>query len=407
MRKSVDVAIIGGGIVGCALAYYLAKRIKGVVVIERRGVASEASGANYGMVWQQTRLPGLDLAMARRSLAMYEELTSEVFDIDIEYEKKGGMTVFFTPIQKKLMEQVVQGKRDIGIPIEVLDGRDARRLEPALSPEILGSTYCPDEAQLNPIPTTLAFARAARRHGAEILTDTAVHSIEVASGRVQGLTTNRGKIATSTVVNATGAWAAEVAKMIDLDVPIFPQRLQSMATCPMPPLVHRVLQGARMIHDEAEASPEKVLQVAVDLGSDTETLPQERLEDSIFPYIKPTKSDNIVLGTTTEFAGFDRRTHPDALALIGDATSSIVPALEHYTVIRSWANFVPFTMDSLPILGQVPAVRGFYMAAGHAHAFSHAPSTGEALAALIVDGQPTMSLEEASLSRFRSEKRTS
>jgi len=189
MRKSVDVAIIGGGIVGCALAYCLSKRIKGVVVIERRGVASEASGANYGMVWQQTRLPGLDLAMARRSLAMYEELTREVFDIDIEYEKKGGMTVFFTPLQKRLMDQVVQGKRDIGIPVEILDGSDARRLEPALSPEILG---------------------------------------------------------------------------------------------------------------------------------------------------------------------------------------------------------------------EVPAVKGFYMAAGHAHAFSHAPPTGEALAALIVDGQPTMSLEEASLRRFQS-----
>ena len=101
MKKSADVVIIGGGMIGCAIAYFLSRQLKNVVLLEGKGIATEASGANYGMIWVQTRQSGYDITAAKRSLELYPGLVSEVFDTDIEYEQKGGMTVFFTELERK------------------------------------------------------------------------------------------------------------------------------------------------------------------------------------------------------------------------------------------------------------------------------------------------------------------
>lgn len=405
MREMADVVIIGGGIIGCSLACSLARRMSGVVVLEREGVGSQASGANYGMVWQQTRLPGLDLNLARHSLRMYRELASEQFDIDMEYEERGGMTVFQTPEQKTVMELVVQQKQSQGIPVRLIDALEAHQLEPALSSEIIGSTYCAEEAQLNPILTTFAFARAARRCGANIRTETEVHGIRLEKGHVTGVLTNRGEIETRLVVNAAGSWGRQVAKMAGVDIPVFPQRLQSLVTEQLADrLINRVLQGGREVTAEDVESPEKVLSFAVELPPEAgeKSLPREPLENSIFPFLKPTLSGNIVVGTTSEFVGHDKGVLPRALHLMAKKAVQIVPVLEQANIIRTWANFVPFTFDSLPILGRVPEVEGFILACGHAHALSHAPPTAETLAHLIVDGEPSIPIEDASMMRFRS-----
>jgi sarcosine oxidase subunit beta len=404
VKEKANVVIVGGGIIGSSLAYSLARRISGILVVEKEGIGSQASGSNYGMVWLQTRLAGLDLMMARRSLEMYEELTSEVFDIDIEFEKKGGMTVFRTVEQKTVMERVVHEQQKLGILLRVVDALETHDLEPALAPEIIGATYCPEEAQLNPILTTLAFARAAQRHGAIFKTGTEVTGIRTEKGRVTGVLTSQGEIETPWVVNAAGAWARRVAQMAFLELPIFPQRLQSLVTEPLAQrLLHRVLQGGRMVSQEEIDHPEKALSFAIKLSPDADekSLPVEPLEDCIFPFLKPTRSGNMVIGTTSEFVGHDKGVLPKALSLMMQRAVEIVPQLKEVHVIRTWANFVPFTFDSLPVLGRVPELEGFLIAAGHAHAMSHAPATAEALAELIVNNQPPFPLEEASPLRFR------
>jgi len=401
MKKSADVVIIGGGIIGCAVAYYLSKQIKGVVLLERKGIASEASGANYGMVWQQTRQAGFNLAMAKRSLELYPKLICEVFDIDIEYERKGGMIVFFTEMQKEIAEKFVRSKRCLGIPVQLLNGTEAREIEPALSEKIIGSTYCPEEAQLNPLLTTLAFAKAAKKQGASIYTGIEVRSIKLYDESVESVITNRGEIKTRIVVNAAGAWASQIGEMVGLKVPIYPRRLQSMVTEQMPRLVNRIIQGARDVSSPKEA--EKIFQYSFDTTGGRPNInqkpPQENIEDTLIAYVKPTMSDNIVLGTSCEFVGYDRGTTYDALGLIAEIAREIIPQLKDIHIIRSWANFDPYTVDGLPIVGKTK-VKGFIMAAGHGTGVSHAPATGEALAALIVDGKSTTPLSKASLTRF-------
>ncbi len=404
MRQTANVVIIGGGIIGCSLALSLARRTSGVVLVEKEGIASQASGANYGMVWLQTRLPGFDFTFARTSLRMYEELISEEFDIDIEYEKLGGLTVLRTPEQNFVMGQVVKQRQSLGYPVRLIDSEELHQLEPALSPDLLGATYCPEDTQLNPNLLTLAFARAAKRHGADIQTQTEVTGISVERGRVTAIQTNRGEIATRVVVNATGSWGRQIAKMAGVDVPVFPQRLESMVTESIPDrLLHRVLQGSRKITAEEMEHPEKVLSFAVELpiGAGEESLPREPLEDSIFPFIKPTRAGNFVIGTSSEFVGHDKGVLPRTLHLFAQRAVEILPRLKDLHIIRAWGNFVPFTFDSNPILGEVPELEGFFLAVGHAHALSHAPPTAETLAELIVNGKPSIPIDEANILRFR------
>ena len=405
MRGSADVVIIGGGIMGCAIAYFLSKRIHNVVLLERRGIASEASGANYGMVWEQTRQLGYDLATARRSLELYPELVNEVFDIDIEYEKKGGMVIFFTEFERKVAEVVLHSKQKQGIPLQLLDTNETRELEPALSEEITGAFYCPEDSQLNPMLTTIAFARAAQREGAIIYTGTEVHSIKVNNQSVRSVVTNRGEIKTEVVVNAAGSWASQIGKMVGLKIPIYPYKLQSFVTEQIPHLFSRVIQGTHIAKDSTFEEALQGFSYTRDISAEQQNLGQEpsqqgTLADNSMMYFKPTASGNIVCGTTFEFAGYDRSTSYEGLSLIAAMAKKAIPALKNIQVIRSWANFNTWTADFIPIVGETE-VKGFIVESGHGTAMSHGPASCEALADFIVDGKPMPFGKQISIARFQ------
>jgi len=405
MKRSADVIIIGGGIIGCTAAYFLSKRIHNVVLLERKDIASEASGANYGMVWEQTRQPGYDLVMARRSLELYPGLVNEVFDIDIEYEKKGGMIIFFTEVERKVAQVVLLSRQKQGIPLQLLDRGEARELEPALSEETMGALYCPDDVQLNPMLTTMAFARAARKEGAEIYTETEVHSIKVNNQSVRSVVTNRGEIKTEVVVNAAGSWASQIGKMVGLKIPIYPYKLQSFVTEQIPHLLSRVIQGTHIAKDSTFEEALQGFSYTRDTGAGQLSLDQEpsqqgTLADNSMMYCKPTVSGNIVCGTTFEFVGYDRSTSYEGLSLIAAMAKKAIPALKNIQVIRSWANFNPWTADFIPIVGETE-VKGFIVESGHGTAMSHGPASCEALADFIVDGKPMPFGKQISIARFQ------
>lgn len=393
MKSNAEAVIIGGGIIGVSLAYFLSTRMDGVVLLERKGVGAEASSANYGMVWQQARQPGYDLAIARRSLELYPVLIKDVFDLDIEYEYRGGLTIFLTEIQKEAAKEYVRFKQGLGIPVQLLDGAETRELEPALSGEVAGSIFCAGEAQLNPIHATRAFARAAEKAGARIYTETEATGIKVERGAVAGVITGRGAIKTKTVINAAGSWSARVGRMAGVEVPVYPHRLQSMVTEQLPRLLTRTIQGARVARSAEEAA--KTFQYAYDAtgaqaGIYREPPPEQWLESSLL-YLKPAMSGNIVLGTACDFAGFDRGTNREALALIAAMARRVVPRLNDVNIIRSWSNFDPWTADGVPIVEET-GVKGFIVCAGHGTGLSHGPATGEAVAAWLTTGTPTIEL---------------
>jgi glycine/D-amino acid oxidase-like deaminating enzyme len=384
MKTSAEVTIIGGGIIGCSIAYYLAKIIDGVVLLERKNVASESSGANYGMIWRQSRLPGYDLNTALRSLEIYPTLIRNVFDLDIEYRKKDGLTIFLTEMQREAARNYVKLKKSLGIPSRLLNADQTRQLEPALSKEVAGSILCPDEATLNPFYTTRAFARAAVKEGAVIYTNTEVTGIKTAGNSVTGVTTSSGEIKTKIIINAAGSWASEIGALVGLDIPVHPHRLQSIVTEQLPCLLDHTIQGARVAHSPEEAA--RTFQYVYDATEGQSDIyrkpPHEEWRESSLLYLRPTANSNIVLGTACDFAGFDRRTNYEALAMISAMAVKAVPALKNVKIIRSWSNFDPWTADGIPIVEE-SSIKGFIVCAGHGTGMSHAPATAEAIAAML------------------------
>jgi sarcosine oxidase subunit beta len=378
-RRS-DAVIIGAGVIGASIAYHLSRHKLRVTLLEQGGIAAGSSGACDGLVFLQSKKPGIHLELAMESRRRFERLAGDL-PVDIEYRPTGGMVVAENEAQMGALARYVAAQQAIGLKVGLLDAARARRLEPQLAGELAGATHCPQDGQVNPIALTLGFALGARSRGVRLMTGTKVVGIERTAGRVSAVATSAGRIITDLVVNAAGARAAEIGALVDLEVPVRPRRGQIIVTAAGPPLVTCCLLSAQYI--AAKYDPDLAKRGGEGVS------------------IEQTESGNLLLGSTREFVGFDKRTTPAGLRRIAAGTTRIIPALTSLPVIRSFAGLRPYTPDGLPILGPVDGVPGFFMAAGHeGDGIALAPITGHLMAQRIAVGRCDMPLDAFNLSRF-------
>ena len=377
-----DVVVIGGGVIGASITYHLARRKARVVLVEEGDLAAGSSGACDGLVFLQSKKPGIHLRLAMASRDRFAQLSRDL-PLSIEYRACGGMVVIENEAERVVMERYVADQRNIGLDVELLDGRDARRCEPALSPSIAGAAFSPMDGQVNPIALTQAFGLGARQLGARIMTRTAVTGIRRKGDTITGVETASGPLSAAAVVNAAGVGAPRVGNLLGLDIPIRPRRGQILVTRAVPPMVRRCMISARYI--AAKYNPG--LAGAGDEGIS----------------IEQTERGNLLLGSTREFVGFDRRTTIGGLQRIAARTAALLPALRRIDVIRSFAGLRPYTPDGMPILGAVPGYSGFFMAAGHeGDGIALSPVTGHLMAQLILDGRTDFPLDAFRPDRFGS-----
>jgi glycine/D-amino acid oxidase-like deaminating enzyme len=374
-----DVVVIGGGVIGASIAYHLAKRKVDVVLLEKGDAASGSSGACGGTIFLQTKSPGKHLELALQSSRRFVHLEQEL-GAGFEYQRHGGMIIVERDEELRTMEQFVEKQISIGLDVSLLDPKQARELEPALSEKILGATFSPMDAQVNPMFLTFAFLKAAQGLGAKILTNTRATGFQRTSHCVKSVKTDKGEIHTGTVVNAGGVYAAEIGALLDLEIPVRPRRGQLVVTETIGPIISHCMLSAQYI--AAKFNP---------------ALAQKGGGISI----EPTASGNFVLGSTREFVGFDKRVTPEKLLHIAKNVGSIIPCLKNLNIIRAFAGLRPYTPDGLPILGTVAGLGGFVMAAGHeGDGIALSPVTGEIIAQLIVEDKPDFPIEEYKLERF-------
>jgi len=262
-----------------------------------------------------------------------------------------------------------------------LGPEQAREKESALSENIIGATFSPLDSQANPIMLTLGFLRSAQRAGAMVITDTAVRAIELIRNRVAAVITDKGKIETKMVINAAGALAPGIGEMVDLSIPIKPRRGQILVTEPAPPLLKRCILSAMYI--AAKFNPKIAEAGGVGFA------------------VEQTANGNILIGSTREFVGFDKRTTYEGIHSIAGNILRVIPEIGNLHVIRAFAGLRPYTPDGLPILGEVETIKGFIMAAGHeGDGITLAPITGEMIAKLVAGGTVPFPLEDFRLERF-------
>jgi sarcosine oxidase subunit beta len=378
-RKQADVIIIGGGVIGCSIAYHLARRKAKVAVLEAGDLAAGSSGACDGLVFLQSKKPGVHLNLALASRERFIDLENEL-SVPIEFSSCGGMVIIEEQDQMQAMRTFVDRQVQGGLAVSLLDAGQARELEPELSANIAGATWSGLDGQVNPIALTQGLALGARKLGTEILTRTAVNSFVRDKGRVQAVHTNHGRFEAQVIVLAAGVWTAGLGSMLDLHIPITPRKGQLVVTQPARSLLGRPMLSATYI--AAKFDPELA-------GSGDQGVSMEQ-----------TAHDTLLLGSTREFAGFDHSTTRQGITRIVRRCAALVPALKELHIIRSFAGLRPYTPDGLPILGPAPGVDNMYIAAGHeGDGIALAPITGELMAQMIWEDRTDIPLHEFSADR--------
>jgi sarcosine oxidase subunit beta len=380
LPRKADVIIIGAGVIGASIAYYLSKENIRSVVLDKAEIDSGSSGACEGLLLLQSKKPGIHLDMAVESLRRFQALSQEL-GTPIEYENKGGLVVIESEEEFAAMRRFVEKKKKRGVDVTLLRKDQAREKEPALSEIIIGATFSPLDSQANPILLTLGFLHAAQKAGTRVFPNTQVRGIELIHDRVAAVITDKGRIETGVVINATGVFAAEVGRMVNLTIPIKPRRGQILVTEAVAPMLKRCILSAKYI--AAKFDPKIAESGGVGFA------------------VEQTSNGNILIGSTREFVGFDTHTTYEGIHTIASHILRVIPALGNLHVIRTFAGLRPYTPDGLPILGKVESVDGFIMAAGHeGDGITLAPITGEMIARLVAQAEPPFPFNDFRLERF-------
>ena len=367
--ESADVVIAGGGVMGCALAYQLARRNVDVILLERQTLGSQSTGKCAGGVRQQFSMEA-NVRLQRMSVRMFEEFAQETGH-PADFRQIGYLFLLTLPQHIEDFRLNVEMWHRVGLTeARWVDADEASRMVPVLNVEdVLGCTFCPTDGIASPADVTSGYASAARRHGARLREGVEVLGVDLAGGRVQGVRTSVGEIATRLLFNCAGAWSSSIGRMAGLEIPVLPYRRQVAVTGPFPAV--------------PRTNP-----MTVDFGTSL--------------YFHP-EGDGVLIGMSdrAELPGYVTDVNWEFLEKMFAEASRRAPALASAGVKTAWAGLYETTPDHQAILGPVPEVEGFWCAAGFSgHGFMQAPAAALLLAQLLLDGRSEIDISPFAFSRF-------
>ena len=393
-KPSADVVVIGGGVIGSATAFCLARAGASVVLLDastpgRATSASagglwplgEALGLGCGVIYHASHggakggpepLPRLFMRFLmesnRRFPALAEELR-ETGGVDIEAESGTGLLYLLYDEEqerhaRRILEWLDDGDHEDRAGVEEWTAAEVFEHEPRVTRDLRGAIHFPGDNQVNPMLLGEAFKRAATARGARLVSEARVTGLTLRDGAVVEVQSSAGNFACATVVNAAGAWSAAIARFAGLDVPVFPVRGQIVCTETL----------ARTLHANLSTRDCYLLQKA---------------------------HGEVIVGSTTERSEFDVSVKPTSLAGLARGAVRAVPALRHATVKRTWAGLRPGTPDELPVLGPAAEIANFhYATGGFRTGIVAAPLSAEIVAALVLGEAPPFPVEAFLASRF-------
>jgi glycine/D-amino acid oxidase-like deaminating enzyme len=392
------VVIIGAGMVGAATAAALAATGRRVVVVDRRGPLGGTTAAGEGNILVSDKLPGPELTLALRSVALWRLLASEVAEADVpvgaggtdeavpgsEFEAKGGVVVAHDAAQLAALRELGRQQTAAGVEVMTLDPGGLRDAEPRIAPGLAGGAFYPQDSQVQPMKAALALLGRARQAGTRVTGGADVLGLDRGpDGAVAGLVTSRGRVTAPVVVNAAGPWSGEVADRLGTSVPVRPRRGRILVTEPLPARVirHKVYEADYV---GAVASDSTALQCSA--------------------VVEGTASGTVLVGSSRDAAGFSAAPDPAALAEMARRAVGLFPFLAGVRAIRSYTGFRPASPDHLPVIGADAEVPGLFHATGHEGAgIGLAPATAELITALVAGTAPPVDPAPFAPGRFAAE----
>ncbi len=389
--QKYDVAIIGGGLIGCASAYYLSLKGTRVIVIERGQINQGASGQNAGslhfqlehrLIEEKDRLArelGHYVALTQLAIGHWQGIEQEL-QCDLELVMDGGFMVAETSDDIRTLQEKLEIEKSQGLTVDLLGSEEIHRLAPYLSNKVQAALYCPYEGHCNPRLLTPAYARSAQANAMNILTNAIVKGIRVQEGKWQidfSHDQHGGRNETVTadaILNTAGAWAAEIGLMAGVTLPLIPVGLIMNATEKISPVLHHLIQ-----HVGRKLSMKQVDDGNLLIGGGW--LAEMQLIDGKWASQKPCLINTDTIRKNLRVA------------------AEVVPFVKDLRLIRSWAGITTLAPDQLPILGQVSQTPGFYVAAGGS-GFTYGPTYARLMSELILTGTTSFPIEPYAPNRF-------
>ncbi|MEP7271151.1 MAG: glycine oxidase ThiO [Acidobacteriota bacterium] len=369
-QKTFDAAIIGGGVIGCAIAWRLAQAGLSTAIIERGNPGAEASGAAGGMLAPLAEADRRDafFDLSVDSRAHYPSLTTELFDatgVDIEYRTEGTVFLAFTDEDEAELETRFAWQQGADLNVERLDSISVRKLEPLVSEDVRWALRFPDDHQVNNRQLVVGLEAACRASGVTIMDHTEATSLVSEQGQIRGVQTRVGVVEAANVVIAAGSWSSLLAGSASTSaMAIEPVRGQMIALNSPHPAPRCVIYSKRA-------------------------------------YLIPRLGGFLIAGSTTEHAGYEKVVTAGGLATILERAIEIMPMARSLAITETWAGLRPATADGLPVLGVDPAINGLFYATGHyRNGILLAPITAEIIRDLIVSGSTSRNLAPFEVTRF-------
>jgi sarcosine oxidase subunit beta len=374
-RKSAEITIIGGGIMGISTAYFLAKRgHRDILLLERDLLSQASTGLCVGGIRQLFSHPA-NILLSQETLHLLRHFEDE-FHRKIDFRQAGYL--FLTKDQNTwdAFSKCIEIQRKHHVPVEVLLPEEVKHRWPYLETKNLkGGIFGPEDGYVDPYDVTMAIASKTRKMGVAIHERTPVLDIRLEHGHVAGVETSRGFISSKFVVNAAGAWGGAIAKMAGIDLPVLPFRRQVFIT------------------KSFDAIPPPVPMI---IDQDTQF------------YIRG-YPPGILMGMTDldEPSSFNTHVDREFLERVTEIALEIVPVMGQAEILRGWGGLYAMTPDENPIIGEIPGIKGFFCATGFSgHGFQHGPAVGRILSELILDGNTRFDLSPFCHDRFKKSRKT-
>ncbi|MDR3304889.1 MAG: FAD-binding oxidoreductase [Clostridiales Family XIII bacterium] len=355
-KKSADVIVIGGGVIGCAAAYRLAKEGVSVLVLEKNEICSGASGRNAGGVRQSAR-DVRELPLAMYGVKHIWPALSEELGVDVEYTRAGNLRLGRTAAHLEKLSELAENSSKVGLDVRMVTGGEAREICPYMSADVLGASWCPTDGYANPLTTTIGFYKKALSYGAVFITGITAIGLGKVKGRVRNVYTDDGVYEADRVLVCAGYASRAIVNTVGIDVPVEREDEEVFVTEQLPPMFDQVLGTA-----EADF------------------------------YGHQTKHGSFLLGGVSGLQHFtsNHDGHPTEAYTAPSLVRGIIrffPSFAGVKIIRNWSGQFDSCVDGVPVIDNAAEAPGLTLAfAFTGHGFGISPSVSIALKELIMDG---------------------
>lgn len=376
MNNVADVIVIGGGVVGCATAYYLAKKgVKDVIVLEADDSIGHGGSSRNGGGVRQSGRDVRELPYAIYAVQNMWPHLSEELGVDVEYYQRGNLRLGKTDAHIKKLEKLASNARALGLDMNVVDGKTVKEICPYLSDEIIGASWCPTDGHANPMMTTLAYYKRSTEMGVCYFTGAKVKELRKVRGKARKVVLESGEIfEAETIIVAAGYESRYITRTVGIDVPMTRYFEEALVT-EMQPHMFDIMLGTA----DADFYGHQAQHGSFVFGSES------GLEEA------------------TDMSPSDLKTNSLTVSAGCRAIMGYIPLLANAKIVRTWGGWLDDCYDGVPVISRVDEVPGLIIACGFTgHGFGTAPSVGLMLSQMVVGEETVVDISALRYDRFKS-----